>query len=433
MQIIFQDSVGSLDPRMRVRDLVGEGLAIHGVPARGARRSRRRRARPRRSRRGDASPLPAPVQRRPAPADRHRPRARAAAEARRRRRAGVRARRVDPVAGAEPARRAEAGVRAHLPLRRARPRRRRLHLRPHRGHVSRQDRRARRRRRICSRGPLHPYTQALLSAIPTPEPGRKTSAHRAARATCRARSIHRAAAASARAARSRSRSAPRRSRRSSRTATAISPPATSPARRSPSRSSTRSVSDRIDVRLLHDQRVPTRDGITLSADVYLPLSGGVAADDRAVDAVRVDARALHRMGRVVRASWLRRRRRRCARPLRVGRRVLRMDEGRRRRARHAHVGGRAAVVQRPDRHVGTELRRARPVAARAPRAPEPSVRLAERDPRRLLLGRLLHGRRVPARADARRGGALEQRAQPDHRAERAPTSSSTTACSATCR
>jgi oligopeptide/dipeptide ABC transporter ATP-binding protein len=31
MQIIFQDSVGSLDPRMRVRELVAEGLAIHGV------------------------------------------------------------------------------------------------------------------------------------------------------------------------------------------------------------------------------------------------------------------------------------------------------------------------------------------------------------------------------------------------------------------
>jgi putative CocE/NonD family hydrolase len=29
-----------------------------------------------------------------------------------------------------------------------------------------------------------------------------------------------------------------------------------------------------DVRLLHDQRVPMRDGITLSSDVYLPLSGG---------------------------------------------------------------------------------------------------------------------------------------------------------------
>jgi oligopeptide/dipeptide ABC transporter ATP-binding protein len=31
MQFIFQDSVGSLDPRMQVRDIVGEGLAIHGV------------------------------------------------------------------------------------------------------------------------------------------------------------------------------------------------------------------------------------------------------------------------------------------------------------------------------------------------------------------------------------------------------------------
>jgi peptide/nickel transport system ATP-binding protein/oligopeptide transport system ATP-binding protein len=32
MQLIFQDSVGSLDPRMRVGAVVGEGLAIHGVP-----------------------------------------------------------------------------------------------------------------------------------------------------------------------------------------------------------------------------------------------------------------------------------------------------------------------------------------------------------------------------------------------------------------
>jgi oligopeptide/dipeptide ABC transporter ATP-binding protein len=32
MQIIFQDSVGSLDPRMRVQDIVGEGLAVHGIP-----------------------------------------------------------------------------------------------------------------------------------------------------------------------------------------------------------------------------------------------------------------------------------------------------------------------------------------------------------------------------------------------------------------
>ncbi len=32
MQIIFQDSVGSLDPRMRIQDIVGEGLAVHGTP-----------------------------------------------------------------------------------------------------------------------------------------------------------------------------------------------------------------------------------------------------------------------------------------------------------------------------------------------------------------------------------------------------------------
>jgi peptide/nickel transport system ATP-binding protein/oligopeptide transport system ATP-binding protein len=31
MQIVFQDSVGSLDPRMRVRDIVAEGLEVHGV------------------------------------------------------------------------------------------------------------------------------------------------------------------------------------------------------------------------------------------------------------------------------------------------------------------------------------------------------------------------------------------------------------------
>jgi peptide/nickel transport system ATP-binding protein/oligopeptide transport system ATP-binding protein len=31
MQIVFQDSVGSLDPRMTVRELVGEGLRIHRV------------------------------------------------------------------------------------------------------------------------------------------------------------------------------------------------------------------------------------------------------------------------------------------------------------------------------------------------------------------------------------------------------------------
>ena len=55
---------------------------------------------------------------------------------------------------------------------------------------------------------------------------------------------------------------------------------------------------RYDARLLHDQRVPMRDGITLSADVYLPLAERPLSDDRPVDAVRVDPRAVHRLGRL---------------------------------------------------------------------------------------------------------------------------------------
>jgi peptide/nickel transport system ATP-binding protein len=37
MQIIFQDPVGSLDPRMTVADIVGEGLLVHGVGRRSLR------------------------------------------------------------------------------------------------------------------------------------------------------------------------------------------------------------------------------------------------------------------------------------------------------------------------------------------------------------------------------------------------------------
>ncbi len=35
MQIVFQDAVGSLDPRMTVKELVGEGLKIHGIDRKG--------------------------------------------------------------------------------------------------------------------------------------------------------------------------------------------------------------------------------------------------------------------------------------------------------------------------------------------------------------------------------------------------------------
>ena len=75
-------------------------------------------------------PLPARVLRRPAPADRRRARAGARPEAADRRRAGLRARRVDPGAGAEPAARAPArdGPDARADL--ARPVGRAAHVRP---------------------------------------------------------------------------------------------------------------------------------------------------------------------------------------------------------------------------------------------------------------------------------------------------------------
>ena len=74
MQIIFQDPVGSLNPRMTVGNIIGEPIAVHGI-ASGRERDLRvadllRRVRPARRRR---PPLPARILRRTTPAHRHRP------------------------------------------------------------------------------------------------------------------------------------------------------------------------------------------------------------------------------------------------------------------------------------------------------------------------------------------------------------------------
>ena len=134
-------------------------------------------------------PLPARVLRRPAPAHRRRPRARAEAEAHRRRRAGLRARRLDPGADHQPAARPAARPRPHDHLHRPRPQRRAPHVRPRRGDVPRQDRRARDRPTSSSTHPRHPYTGALLTAVPVADPAAREGARRGrcSAATCRRR------------------------------------------------------------------------------------------------------------------------------------------------------------------------------------------------------------------------------------------------------
>ena len=142
-------------------------------------------------------PLPARVLRRPAPAHRDRAGARAEAEADRRRRAGLRARRLDPGADHQPARRPPGRVRAHLRLRRPRPLRRAPRLRPDRGHVPRQDRRARRRptRSTTTRSTRTRSRCCRRCRSPTRAPTRPAS-RSSSRATCRAPRTRRRRAAS---------------------------------------------------------------------------------------------------------------------------------------------------------------------------------------------------------------------------------------------
>ena len=171
MQIIFQDPYGSLNPRMPVSDIIGEPLETHNLATgRGEARAGRRLLEAGRPRPELRAALPARVLRRPAPAHRHRARARGRARVHRLRRADLRARRVDPGADPQPADRPARAARADLPVRRPRPVGRQAHQRPGRGDVPGQDRRARAARQLCTRAPGHPYTLALLSAVPVPDP-----------------------------------------------------------------------------------------------------------------------------------------------------------------------------------------------------------------------------------------------------------------------
>ena len=216
IQMIFQDPYSSLNPRHTVGTIVGAPLQDPGRRARGRRQeggagpAGAGRAQPR-----ALQPLPARVLRRPAPAHRHRAHAGAAAEADRGGRAGVGARRLDPGAGGEPARGPAERARPDLRDDRARPVGGAAHLRPGRGDVPRQDRRARRPRRplraaACTRTR---WRSCRRSRCRTRTPRDEARAHPAQRRRARARSTRRRPAGSTPAAGRRRRSAGPRSRR----------------------------------------------------------------------------------------------------------------------------------------------------------------------------------------------------------------------------
>ena len=167
VQMVFQNPYASLNPRKKVGTLLEEPLAINTdlgpAPApRGGARDDGQGGAPARA----LSPLSAHVLGRAAAAHRDCTRADAAAAAGRRRRAAVRARRLDPGAGAEPAHGSAARSGDRVSLHLAQPPSRAPHRRRRAGDVPGQGRRGGREGSDLHR-PAHPYTRALLASTPS--------------------------------------------------------------------------------------------------------------------------------------------------------------------------------------------------------------------------------------------------------------------------
>ena len=171
LQVIFQDPYGSLNPRMTVGTIVEEPLIIHKIGDRNERKNR-------------VQELFEVVGLNPNMMDRY-PYEFSGGQ---RQRIGIaRALAVNPtfIVCDEPVsaldvsiqaqvinllRSLQGALRPHLPLHRPRPVRREAHLRQGRGHVLGQDRRDITGRDELYQDPKHPYTRALLSAVPIPDP-----------------------------------------------------------------------------------------------------------------------------------------------------------------------------------------------------------------------------------------------------------------------
>ena len=180
LQIIFQDPLASLDPRMPVGEIIAEPLVTHEPGLAQAEVKARVQEMMR-----AVGLLPQMINRYPHEFSGGQCQrigiARAMilqAAADRLRRAGLGARRLDPGADRQPADGAAARVRPVADLHQPQSRRGPPHLPPHHGALSRPHVPSSPTATSSIANPRHPYTQALISAVPIPDPELERSRRR---------------------------------------------------------------------------------------------------------------------------------------------------------------------------------------------------------------------------------------------------------------